>query len=167
MADFQQNTTIKSAVRKLANPIADVDVFNNIVQNVILNNPFGCISYMMGGINHPPVEKSRETYTAKFVYEDNNAKRVGSGSESYNTVNGFKAGINAMLADAANAAAHIGTPARAENSDTYSVSLRCHAPSGELYFVTISRQQVVVSSYEDDAIRTVIETWADGVPALA
>jgi hypothetical protein len=33
--------------------------------------------------------------------------------------------------------------------------------------VTFARQQVSISSYEDDAIRTVIETWADGVPALA
>ena len=30
-----------------------------------------------------------------------------------------------------------------------------------------ARQQVTISSYEDDAIRTRIETGADGVPALA
>jgi hypothetical protein len=51
--------------------------------------------------------------------------------------------------------------------DTYSATLKCHDPNGELYFVTFSRQQVSISSYEDDAIRTVIETWSDGVPALA
>ena len=78
MADFMQKTNVKSAVRKLANPIADINAFNTIVQTVITNNPFGCVSYMTSGVNHPPVEKSKETYTAKFVYQDSNAKSVGS-----------------------------------------------------------------------------------------
>ena len=32
------------------------------------------------GVNHPPVEKVREMYTAKFVYKDSKGKRVGAGS---------------------------------------------------------------------------------------
>ncbi|OPY37775.1 MAG: hypothetical protein A4E35_01057 [Methanoregula sp. PtaU1.Bin051] len=167
MADFVQNTNVKSAVRKLANPIADIDAFNGIVQNVILNNPFGCISYMSGGINHPPVEKTRESYTAKFVYQDAEAKRIGSSSENYNTIAGYNAGIAAVLANAANATAHGGTAVRNPEADNFTATLKCHAPNGELYMVNISRQQVTLSSYEDDAIRTIIETWADGVAALA
>lgn len=167
MADFTQNTNIKSAVRRLANPIADVDAFNAIVLNIITNNPFGCVSYMSGGVNHPPVEKTRETYTAKFVYEDNNAKKVGAGSESYNSITGFKTGISAVLANAANSTAHGGVPARSDQSDSYSATLKCHDPTGEIYMVNLSRQQVTISSYESDAIRTNVETWADGVPALA
>ena len=54
-----------------------------------------------------------------------------------------------------------------EGADNFSASLKCHDPNGELYQVNFSRQQVTISSYEDDAIRTRIETWADGVPALA
>ena len=46
MADFVQNTNVKSAVRILANPIADINAFNTIVQSVITSNPFGCVSYM-------------------------------------------------------------------------------------------------------------------------
>jgi hypothetical protein len=167
MADFTQNTNIKSAVRKLAYPITDEDVFNNIVQSVIQNNPFGCISYMNSGVNHAPVEKTRETYTAKFVYEDTNAKRIGSSSESYNTLAGFKAGISAMLANSANCAAHGGAPAHNAEADTFAATLKCHDAGGEIYFVSFSRQQVAISSYETDAIRATIETWADGVPALA
>ena len=167
MADFTQNTNIKSAVRKLAYPITDEDVFNNIVQSVIQNNPFGCISYMNSGVNHAPVEKTRETYTAKFVYEDTNAKRIGSSSESYNTLAGFKAGISAMLANSANCAAHGGIPGHNAEADTFAATLKCHDAGGEIYFVSFSRQQVAISSYETDAIRTTIETWADGVPALA
>ena len=82
MADFVQNTNVKSAVRKLANPIADITAFNTIVQSVITSNPFGCVSYMSSGANHPPVEKTRESYTAKFVYQDSDAKTIGRGAES-------------------------------------------------------------------------------------
>jgi hypothetical protein len=167
MADFTQNTNVKSAVRKLANPIADVGAFDAIVQSVILNNPFGCVSYMSSGVNHPPVEKTRESYTAKFAYQDAEAKRIGSSSENYNTIAGYNAGIAAVLANAANNAAHGGTPVRNEAADAFTATLKCHAANGELYMVNVSRQQVTLSSYEDDAIRTVIETWADGVPALA
>ena len=167
MADFTQTTNVKSAVRKLADPISDVTAFNTIVQSVILDNPFGCVSYMSSGTNHAPVEKSRETYTAKFVYEDPEANKVGTGSESYNTIIGFNAGIAAMLANTPNNTAHGGTAIHDPELDTYSATLKCHDPNGELYFVTLSRQQVSISSYEDDSIRTRIETWADGVAALA
>ena len=167
MADFVQNTNVKSAVRKLANPIADIAAFDAIVQQVILNNPFGCVSYMSSGTNHPPVEKTREAYTAKFVYQDTLAKSIGTGSESYNSMAGYTAGITAMLANTANNTAHGGTPVHNAGVDNFSATLRCHDPNGELYQVNFSRQQVTVSSYEDDAIRTRIEPWADGVTALA
>ena len=167
MADYVQRTNIKSAVRKLAEPITDVAAFNTIVQTVITSNPFGCIPYMSGGTNHPPVEKTRESYTAKIVYQDTLAKRIGSGSESYNSIAGFNAGVTAVLANTGNNTAHGGTPVHDVAADTYSATLKCHDPNGELYFVTFSRDQVSISSYEDDAIRTVIETWSDGVQALA
>jgi hypothetical protein len=167
MADFTQNTNVKSAVRKLVDPIADITAFNAIIQSVITTNPFGGVSYMSAGTNHPPVEKTRESYTAKFVYQDTDAKKVGTSAESYNTIAGFNAGIAAVLANSANVAAHVGTVARSPAADSYSATLKCHDPNGELYIVNFSRQQVTISSYEDDAIRTRIETWADGVAALA
>jgi predicted RNA methylase len=167
MADFAQNTNVKSAVRKLASPIVDIDAFNTIVQNVILNNPFGCVSYMSSGASHPPVEKTKETYTARFVYQDGDAKAVGKGSESYNAIAGYNAGIAAVLANTANNTAHNGTPVHDAASDSFSATLKCHDPNGELYLVNFSRQQVTISSYEDDSIRTKLETWADGVTALA
>ena len=40
MADFTTSNTTKSAVRKLAAPLADVTAFDNLVQGVITNNPF-------------------------------------------------------------------------------------------------------------------------------
>jgi hypothetical protein len=166
MADFIQNTNVKSAVRKLAEPFTDIDAFNTIVQSVITTNPFGCVSYMSSGTNHPPVEKTRETYTAKFVYEDADAKRIGTSAESYNTIAGYNTGISAVLANTANAASHGGTIARSPEADSFSASLKCHDPNGEIYMVNFSRQQVTISSFEDDAIQTRIEVWADGVTAL-
>ena len=167
MADYIQNTNVKSAVRKLAAPIADIATFNTIVQSVINTNPFGCVSYMSAGVNHPPVEKTRETYTAKFVYQNIEAKTIGRTAESYNSIAGFNDGIAAVIANSANNTAHGGTPIHAADADNFSATLKCHDPSGELYFVNFSRQQVTISSYEDDAIRNVIEIWSDGVAALA
>jgi len=167
MADFTENSNVKSAVRKIADPITTVDAFNTIVQSVITTNPFGSVSYMNAGVNHPPVEKTRESYTARFVYEDNDAKRVGSGTETYNTLAGFTSGISAVMANTANNTAHGGTIIHDPESDTFAATVRCHDPNGELNFVNFSRTQVSITSYSDDSIRTVVETWADGVTALA
>jgi hypothetical protein len=167
MADFTQSTNVKSAVRKLAEPIGDISAFNAMIQSVILNNPFGCVSYMSSGASHPPVEKIRETYTARIVYQDEDANTVGRAADTYNSVTGFAAGIAAILANVPNSTAHGGTPVHTADGDSYSATLRCHDPSGEMFYVNFTRQQVTISSYEDDGIRTRIETWADGVPALA
>ena len=167
MADFVQSTNVKSAIRKLAFPIADEDVFINIVNNVIANNPFGCVAYMTAGTNHAPVEKTKEAYTVKVLYEDTNAKTVGTYTGRYNTLAGFKAGSVAVMASAPLAAAHGGTANHDTESEAYSVTIRCHDPNGELYFVTFGRSQVSLTSFADDAIRTKVETWADTVPALA
>ena len=75
MADFVQNSQTKNAVRTLASRIADVAAFKLIVQSVITDNPFACVEYMTAGENHAPVEKTREGYTARIVYEDGNAQR--------------------------------------------------------------------------------------------
>ena len=111
MADFTQSTNVKSAVRRLAEPIADISAFNAMIQSVILNNPFGCVSYMSSGASHPPVEKIRETYTARIVYQDEDAKTVGRAADTYNSIAGFAAGIAAILANVPNSTAHGGTPA--------------------------------------------------------
>jgi len=101
MADFIQNSNVKTAVRALANPIADIAAFNLIVQSVITDNPFACVAYMTGGESHPAVEKTRESYTVKIVFEDSNAKNIGNDSAKYNTIAGFTAGATALLGRAA------------------------------------------------------------------
>ena len=167
MADFIQSANVKSAVRTLAEPIADVATFNTIVQSVITDNPFECVAYMTAGESHTAVEKTKEAFTAKMVYQDALAKTVGTGSHKFNTLAGFNAGVTALLAAAAVSTAHGGTVAHDVGSDAFSATLRCHDANGELYMVNFSRDRITITSYEDDAIRTNVETWADTVAALA
>jgi hypothetical protein len=167
MGDFIQNTAVKTAVRTLANPIADVAAFATIVDSVVSTNPFGCMSYMTAGTTHAPVEKTKESYVAKIVYQDEDAKVVGSLSDRFGTVAGFNAGAAAILANTALTAAHGGTPARDSDTETYAATLKCSDPNGEIYMITFGRDRVSLTSYEDDAIKTKVETWADTVAALA
>jgi len=167
MGDFVQQSEVKSAVRALANPIEGIAAFDALVQSVVSTNPFGCVSYISAGVTHAPVEKTKESYVAKVVYQDNEAKVIGNDSCKFNTVAGFNAGAAALLAGTALAAAHGGTAARDSDTETYSATVRCHDPNGELYDLTFTRTRVALTSYEDDAIRAKVEAWADTVPALA
>ncbi len=167
MADFVQSSETKNAVRTLAAPISDVTTFDGIVQQVIATNPFGCVDYMTAGTNHPGVEKTREAHTVRLVYQDTNAKTTGTGTHRFNSVAGYTAGSAVLMAAAELTAAHTGTPAHDPGNDSFSTTVRCHDPNGELYNVTFSRDRVTVQSYSDDAILAKVETWADTVPQLA
>jgi hypothetical protein len=167
MADFVQSANVKSAIRTLAEPIADVATFNTIVQSVITDNPFGCGAYMTAGESHPAVEQTREAYIAKMVYQDTDARTVGTGSHKFDTLAGFNAGVTALLAAAPVSTAHGGTVLHDLGSDTFSATLKCHDPNGEIYLVNFSRDRVTLTSYEDDGIRMKVEVWADTVAALA
>jgi len=79
MPDFIPKPGTKSAYRTLKIPIADVTVFEKIVQSLILENPLGCASYRTARKHYPPVQKVREMYTAKFVYLNAKGKRIGTG----------------------------------------------------------------------------------------
>jgi len=167
MADFIQNSQTKTAVRELTSPIPDVAAFNTIVQSVITDNPFGCVAYMTAGENHAPVEKTREAYTARLVYQDGEANAIGNGSHRFSTLAGFNAGVTALLAAADVSTAHGGSALHDAENDSFTATLRCHDVNCELYMVNFSRSRVTLTSYSDDAIRTSVETWADTVPALA
>jgi hypothetical protein len=144
----------------------DIMAFDAVIQSLILKNPLGCTSYRSAKRHHPPVEKVREMYTAKFVYHDAKGKRVGSGSEVYNSVEGYQYGIAAVISNMANIASHGGKIKHLPDADLFAVTLKCHDPNDELYFLSFSRDRVTLSSYSDEGIRKRVEKWADGVPAL-
>ena len=167
MADFVEKSNTKTAVRELAAPIADVNAFAGIIQGVLDTNPFGCTPYESGGIIQEPVVANREAYTSRILYEDDEAKTIGQISARANSVAGFNANITEILANTALATAMGGSPVSDTGNERYLCSLRCHDPTGEVYYVTFARDQVRISSYSDDAIVAVVESWADTVPALA
>jgi len=167
MAHFNQKPGTKSAFRILKKPVADLAAFDGIVRSLVRDNPLGCTSYRSRKKVHTPVEKVREMYTAKFIYEGSNGKRCGSGQETYDTVEGYEYGIAAVLSNMANTAAHRGKARHIPAADLFSVILKCHDPNEELYFLSLSRDKVTVASYTDEQICKKVERWTESVPALA
>ena len=167
MADFETKSTTKSAVRKLAEPLADVTAFDNLIQGVITNNPFQCTTYNQGGSDHPPVERSKQGYTSRIVYQDGMAKTVAFITVRAPTIAAFTAAANHLVANTQLATDLGGTPGRDFANEKFATTLRCHDANGEIYFVNFSREQVTLTSFSDEAIRSRVETWADTVAALS
>ncbi|QSZ67007.1 hypothetical protein RJ40_05615 [Methanofollis aquaemaris] len=167
MADFVLSTTNKTSVRKLTAPIADAAAFNGVIENVLTNNPWGCTPWEGAGESHAAVEKAAETYTARIVYEDEFGGVIGNASARAPTLAGFNAAKTELLGNTDLETAVGGSAVADPDRESYACRLRCHAANGEVYFVVFTRTSVRISSYEDDAIRDAIETWADGVAALA
>ncbi|MEN6342805.1 MAG: hypothetical protein ABFC89_09630 [Methanospirillum sp.] len=167
MANFTPKSIVKSAVRTLTNPIATLANFTEVVDDIITNNPFGCTPYTSGGQSMPAVEKTREAYTARFVYEDNEAAAIGTTAVKCPTVAAFNGVVAAVPAATAINIAIGSTAVHVSDDDSFSATVRCHDANGELYNVAITRTTVTVSGYEADAILTAIENWADAVPYLA
>jgi len=167
MRPFKPKPGTESAVHILKKPFLDIASFDTVIHNLILGNPLGCTSYMSQKKNHPPLEKVREMYTAKFVYLNAEGKQVGRGQDTYDSVEGFETGIAAVISNMANNASHRGKVKHTPAKDLFSVLLKCHDSNGEMYFLSIARDRITLASYRDDAIKTKVEMWTDSVPALA
>ena len=162
MADFVPTTVNRTAVRDLAVPIASVTSFNTLVDMVIDDNPFGCVGYTTrAGETVDGVVRNREHYTAKVNFLNGEGKRVGTVSIQSPTIAAFNANAAEVMDNAALAAAMGGEAVRNGPAETYYAQLKCHDPSGDDYYVTFTRKTVRLSSYQDEAIRTKVETWAD------
>lgn len=167
MTHFRQKSGSRSASKRLKHPLPDIATFSAIVQDLIMKNPLGCTSYFIKRRNFPPVMSVRERYTAKFVYLNAQGKQVGASSEVYDSAEGYEIGKASMITSLANIAAHRGKIVHLPDADLFSATLKCHDPSGELYFVSLARDRITVSSYEDDAILKTVEKWAGTIPELA
>ncbi|MEN6442574.1 MAG: hypothetical protein ABFC71_02340 [Methanoregula sp.] len=163
MTQFRQREGTKSSVLQLKKPFPEIRAFTAVVRSFILKNPLGCTSYRSATKNHLPVLRVRELYTAKFVYENAAGKRVGSASEVYDSVEGYETGIAAVISNMANIASHHGKVKHLPAADLFSITLKCHDPNGEVYFLSIARDRMTLSSYSDDTIRLRAEAWADRV----
>jgi hypothetical protein len=167
MADFVEQTVTKTAVRQLASPIGSTADFETIINSILSTNPWGCTTYEVSGVAQPAVAKSRETYTARVIYEDVDGKTLGNVTAKAGSLAGFTSAYTEILGNATLATAIGGTAIRDTEGESYSCTLKCHHANGELYNVAFTRDTVRISSYTDDAIKTAIDTWADAVPDLA
>ena len=166
MTRFRSRPGTRSASRRLKRPIPDIQAFSSIIRGLVIENPFGCTSYHTVRKVHPPVKPVRERYTAKFVYLDAKGKQAGASSEVYDSVEGYEVGCAAMITNMANIAAHRGKIVHTPGADLFSATVKCHDPSGELYFVSLARDRITIASYENDAIRERVEEWTESVPEL-
>ena len=128
MAHFNQRAGTKSAVHLMKKPFPDVLAFNSTVLSFIQKKPLSCTSYQSAKKHHRPVEKVREMYTAKFVYETKKGKRIGTGQDMYDSVDGYQNGIAAVTSNMANIASHGGKVRHILKADLFSVTLKCHDP---------------------------------------
>ena len=160
-----QNSQTKVTTRNFANPIADAATFHTIVQSIVTDNPFGCMDYSVGGEYHAPVEILDETYTARVLYKDPNGTFIGRNEGIYNTYEGYNAGVEAIMADNKLALAYGGIPVHNSWYDSYDATLRCHDPSGEIYYLMFSRDHYILVVHSE-SIRKKVESWADGIPSL-
>jgi hypothetical protein len=167
MTHFRQRPGSKSATHRLKHPFPDIGAFSAVVQALRMKNPLGCTSYYAQRRNFQPVMPVRERYTAKFVYLDRTGKQAGTSSEVYDSVGGYETGVASMISNLANIASHRGKIVHRKDADLFSVSLKCHDEGGELYFISLARDRITISSYTDDAIRKRVEAWSDSMPELA
>jgi hypothetical protein len=166
MPDFRPRPNTKRSYHRLKTPITDIAAFTAIIRSLVYTNPLGCTSYHSHLRAHPPIQKVREMYTAKFEYRNEKGKRVGTTIEMYDSVEGYETGIASVIANMANREAHRGKVKRLPSADLFSVMLKCHDPTDELFYLNIARDRMTLTSYTDDAIRTKVEKWADSVPEL-
>ena len=167
MANFVSRSVVKSAVRTLTTPIPTLAAFSEVVDDILTNNPFGCTAYESAGQSMPAVEKTRESYTARFVYEDSEAVAVATTAIKCPTVAAYNGVVTAVPAATAINTAIGHTGVHATDDDSFSATIRCHGANGELYNIAVTRTAVTVSGYEADAILATVENWADAVPTLA
>jgi hypothetical protein len=166
MPDFRPHAGTTTTMYRLKKPIHDITQFTAILRSLEYDNPLGCVRYAVRRRGYPPVRRVREMYTAKFEYRNERGKRIGTTIEMYDSAEGYETGIAAVISNMANSASHRGKPRHLPEKDLFSVMLQCHDPHGELYYLSIARDRITLSSYTDNTIKKRIEEWADTVPAL-
>jgi hypothetical protein len=166
MGDFVSQGAVKTAVRELSAPIADAATFNTLVDGVVSTNPWTCTSYESGGVTIDPVVNGTQAYVGRITYENTEAKIVGYINIRAPTTAALASIISSITGVAGIATQMGGTGSHDSSEDTFSRTLKCHKGT-ELFTVTFKRDRVTIGSYEDNAIMSGIETWADTKTELA
>ncbi len=137
---------------------------------VLDDNPFGCVDdTIRDGQTIEGVIRNREHYTAKVNFVNDDGKRVGTVSLQSPTIAAFEANAAEVMGNAALATRRIPLERRTPHLPVLqlrSVGTSHSAPAGRDSYATFTQKTVRISSYQDDAIKTTVETWADGIPWL-
>ena len=168
--DFIPTSTVKAATRTFTAPIVSADTYDAVIAALTGDtNPLDASAYQTSGETRAGVEVTSQNYRAVIqLIEPDEGKTIGSIILTAPTRTAINAATARIIADTDLAAFFgEGTDAvRNTTKDAWTVRIKVHDPTGELYYLNLTRKDLRISSYENDAILTKVETWADGVAAL-
>ena len=170
--DFTPTSVVKSAKRTYTAPITDAQTFDNAVAALKSeDNPLGATEYMTAGETVPGVSTASEYYKATIEYieyTDTLGETLGTIVITAPTRTAYDDIIAELLAAATITQAYGSDTAANRNTakDSWNVRLKIHDPTGEIYYLSFTRKDLRITSYESDNILTKVDTWADGVAAL-
>ncbi len=168
--DFIPTAIVKAAARTFTAPIVSAETFDGIITTLTGDtNPLGASGYQTAGQTLPGAAVADETYKATIEYiEETEGKTVGSIVITAPTRAIITAAAAHLVADTtlAGATCFNGDAVQNTTKDSWNVRVRIHDPTGEIYYLTLTRKTLKLSSYEADEILTKVDTWADTVAAL-
>ena len=167
--DFTPTSVVKSAKRTYTAPITDAQTFDNAIADLKSeDNPLGATGYMTAGETVPGVSTASEYYKATIEYTDTLGETLGTIVITAPTRTAYDDIIAELTATTAITQAYGSGAAANRNTakDSWNVRLKIHDPTGEIYYLSFTRKDLRITSYESDDILTKVDTWADGVAAL-
>lgn len=168
--DFVPTSVVKAATRSFTAPITAAATYDGIITTLTgAENPLGATDYQTAGETVSGVTVTDQSYRATIEFiEEVEGKSVGSIVITAPDRAKHAAIINHILADTelSGATCFGGEAVQNTTKDSWSTRVKVHDPTGEIYYLNFTRNALKLSSYENDAILTKVETWADGVTAL-
>ena len=168
--DFIPTSTVKAASRTFTAPIVSAETFDSIISTLTGDtNPLGASGYQTAGSTLPGAAVTEQTYKATIEYiEETEGKTVGSIVITAPTRASITAAAAHLIADTtlAGETCFNGDAVQNTTKNSWNARIRIHDPTGEIYYLTLTRKTLKLTSYENDTILTKVETWADSVPAL-
>jgi len=167
--DFTPTAIVKSAKRTFTAPITTAAAFDAAVAALKADdNPLGATAYQTAGETIDGVTTTNEYYKATIEYLNPAGDTLGTIVIDAPDRTAYETIIAELLATTAITEAYgaDASPNRNTAKDSWNVRLRIHDPTGEIYYLSFTRKDLKISSYESDDILTKVDTWADSVAVL-
>ncbi|MCZ0862331.1 hypothetical protein [Methanocorpusculum vombati] len=167
--DFTPTSIVKSAKRTFTAPITSAATFDETIAALKADdNPLGATAYQTAGQTIDGITTANEYYKAAIEYVNPLGETLGTIVIDAPTRTAYDDIIAELLAATAITSAYgaDASPSRNTAKDSWNVRLKIHDPTGEIYYLSFTRKDLKISSYESDAILTKVDTWANSVTAL-